>query len=222
MFFLFLFFLFVFLGSHLWHMEVPRLGVESELQLPSYTAAHSNARSLAHWERPGIKRTWVLMNTSQVRYRWASWKLRDDIFFLLQQIYKLRFDWVTDWRSLGKSLLNRKKKVYICKIVMELRCSCYSPLKSQYSRGKYRQKVYSSQKTSDLGIRWTHIPKTNCKESAQPWRFLKGKKGASHQSKRSSSVSFFIVCRLADLCRGFFFRHYLICVVDLQGCWGDS
>ena len=27
------FFLFVYLGLHLWHMEVPRLGVETELQL---------------------------------------------------------------------------------------------------------------------------------------------------------------------------------------------
>ena len=27
------------LGPHLWHMEVPRLGVESELQLPAYTTA---------------------------------------------------------------------------------------------------------------------------------------------------------------------------------------
>ena len=30
--------LFVFLGAHPWHMEVPRLGVELELKLPSYTA----------------------------------------------------------------------------------------------------------------------------------------------------------------------------------------
>ena len=30
-------YLFCFLGSHLWHMEVPRLGVESELQLPAYS-----------------------------------------------------------------------------------------------------------------------------------------------------------------------------------------
>ena len=30
---------FVFLGLHLRHMEVPRLGVESELQLPAYTTA---------------------------------------------------------------------------------------------------------------------------------------------------------------------------------------
>ena len=28
-----------FLGMHLWHVEVPRLGAESELQLPAYTTA---------------------------------------------------------------------------------------------------------------------------------------------------------------------------------------
>ena len=32
-------FIFDFLGLHLWHMEVPRLGVKSELQLPAYTTA---------------------------------------------------------------------------------------------------------------------------------------------------------------------------------------
>ena len=31
------FFLFVFLGQHPQHMEIPRLGVELELQLPAYT-----------------------------------------------------------------------------------------------------------------------------------------------------------------------------------------
>ena len=52
-------FFFFFLGP--WHMEVPRLGEESELQLPAYatataiqvisviyTAACGNARSLTH------------------------------------------------------------------------------------------------------------------------------------------------------------------------------
>ena len=29
----------VFLGLHLWHMQVPRLGAELELQLPAYTTA---------------------------------------------------------------------------------------------------------------------------------------------------------------------------------------
>ena len=33
----FLFLFFVFLGQHLWHVEVLRLEVELELQLPAYT-----------------------------------------------------------------------------------------------------------------------------------------------------------------------------------------
>ena len=33
------FFFFVFLGLNLWHMEVPRLGVESELWMLAYTIA---------------------------------------------------------------------------------------------------------------------------------------------------------------------------------------
>ena len=35
--FVFLFLFCFFLGQHPWHMEVPRLGVESELQLLAYT-----------------------------------------------------------------------------------------------------------------------------------------------------------------------------------------
>ena len=35
----FFFFFFFYLGLHLQHMEVPRLGVESEIQLPAYTTA---------------------------------------------------------------------------------------------------------------------------------------------------------------------------------------
>ena len=52
-----------FLGLHLWYVEVPRLEVQSELQLPAYTTAtavwdpsrvcyllpaHSNVGSLTH------------------------------------------------------------------------------------------------------------------------------------------------------------------------------
>jgi len=36
-------------------MEVPRLGVESEPQLPTCTTADGNAGSLTHWARPGIE-----------------------------------------------------------------------------------------------------------------------------------------------------------------------
>ena len=39
----FLFFVFAFLGPHLQHMEVLRLGVESELQLLAYATATATA-----------------------------------------------------------------------------------------------------------------------------------------------------------------------------------
>ena len=42
------FFSFVFLGLHPRHTEVPRLGVELELQLAAYTTAHINTGSLTH------------------------------------------------------------------------------------------------------------------------------------------------------------------------------
>ena len=50
-------------GAHLWHMEVPRLGIESKLQLQTYTTAYSNAGSLTHWVRTGIKpvSSWMLL-----------------------------------------------------------------------------------------------------------------------------------------------------------------
>ena len=39
-----LFIYLVFLGPHPWHIEVPRLGIESELQLPAY------ATTTATWD----------------------------------------------------------------------------------------------------------------------------------------------------------------------------
>jgi len=60
---------------YVWHMEVPRLGVKSEMQVPAYATAtamwdlsrhcnlitaHSNARSLTHSVRPGIEPTSLL------------------------------------------------------------------------------------------------------------------------------------------------------------------
>ena len=52
----------IFLGPHLQPMNVPKLGVKSELQLPAYATAtatyittHSNAGSLTHWMRPGVE-----------------------------------------------------------------------------------------------------------------------------------------------------------------------
>ena len=45
--FFFLFFVFCFLGPHPWHMEVPTLGVQLELQLPAYTTGTAT-RDLSH------------------------------------------------------------------------------------------------------------------------------------------------------------------------------
>ena len=44
-------------------MEARGLRVESELQLPAYTTAHGNPRSLTHSAGPGIKPTssWILV-----------------------------------------------------------------------------------------------------------------------------------------------------------------
>ena len=45
----FLLFFFFFLSQlHLWHTDIPRLGVKSELQLTAYTTACANDGSLTH------------------------------------------------------------------------------------------------------------------------------------------------------------------------------
>ena len=68
-FFVFFFFFFAFLGPHLRHMEVPRLGVESELQPSTYTTAHGNAGSLTQRARPGIEplSSWMLLGFVNLR-----------------------------------------------------------------------------------------------------------------------------------------------------------
>ena len=81
---LFLFFGFsnfflVFLGPHPWHMEVPRLGAELELQLPAYTTATAawdlscvcNLRHRCQLLNPPNEardQTYIPMDTSRVRY----------------------------------------------------------------------------------------------------------------------------------------------------------
>ena len=60
-------FFFCFLGWHLQYMEVPRLRVKSELQLPAYVTA-----TAALEPRPteqGQDKTCILMDTSQIRFR---------------------------------------------------------------------------------------------------------------------------------------------------------
>ena len=76
----------VFLGPHPRHVEIPRLGVESELQLPAYTTAtapwdlscvcdlhHSSLqRQILNPVSEARDRTCILMDTSQVCYHWTT------------------------------------------------------------------------------------------------------------------------------------------------------
>ena len=78
------------------HREVPRLGVESELQLPGYTTAtavrdlsHLNHSSWQCWILNSLievrDQTRILMDPSQIRYRWAT--MRTPFYFkILSQI----------------------------------------------------------------------------------------------------------------------------------------
>ena len=80
--------LFCFLGLHPQHMDVPRLGVELQLKLPSYATAtampdlshvraEGNARSPTHWVRPGIKPTssWILVEFVSASPQWELLQL---------------------------------------------------------------------------------------------------------------------------------------------------
>ena len=81
-FFFFFFFFFVFLGPHPQHVEVPRLEVESELQLLAYTTAiatkdpshvcdlhHSSGqRQILNPPSKARDQTCVLKEASQIRF----------------------------------------------------------------------------------------------------------------------------------------------------------
>ena len=59
-------FIFIFLGPQLQHMEVPRLGVRLELQLPTYATSHSNTGSERHL-RCSLQQSGMLNPLCEVR-----------------------------------------------------------------------------------------------------------------------------------------------------------
>ena len=75
-----------FKGPHLWHMEVPRLGVDMELQLPAYTTApatqdprlvcnlhHNSGQCLIPDPlRETRDRTHILMDASRIHFHSAT------------------------------------------------------------------------------------------------------------------------------------------------------
>ena len=93
----FSFLFFCILGLYLWHMEVPRLGVSLELQLPTYTTATAMPDSsricdlqYSWWQCRILNplnepwdRACILMDTSWVRYRWAIMGTPKVFFYLL-------------------------------------------------------------------------------------------------------------------------------------------
>ena len=86
------FFFSVFLGPHPWHMEVPRLGVKLELQLPATTMWNPSRicdvlGSLTHWARPGIEpaTSWSLVSFVSAAPRW---ELQDPLLIQMSVLGK--------------------------------------------------------------------------------------------------------------------------------------
>ena len=68
---------FCFLGPHPWHMEVPRLGVQSELHLPAYTTATQDPSRVCNlhsssWQHQIFNPLSFLVDASQIHFPWAT------------------------------------------------------------------------------------------------------------------------------------------------------
>ena len=99
------FFSFCFLGPHLRHTEVPRLGVQLGLQLPVYTTATATwdlsricDLHYSSWQRwilnprsEGRDRTPNLMVPSRSRFRWATTGTPDFISLFFKTMSILYF-----------------------------------------------------------------------------------------------------------------------------------
>ena len=76
-----LIFFFFLIGPHLWHMEVPRLGVKLELQLPDYTTATATP-DLSHiCDRHHGSWQWQILNPLCEARHW-TWNLMDTSWVL--------------------------------------------------------------------------------------------------------------------------------------------
>ena len=109
------FFFLCFLGPHLLHMEVPRLGVQSELQLLAYTTAiatwdpslvcdlyHSSwLRQILNPLRETRDSTCILMDTSWVVTTAPQQELpKAFFFFFFYSVFDLLFDSFSEFPSL--------------------------------------------------------------------------------------------------------------------------
>ena len=103
---------FCFLELHPRHMEVTRLGIELELQLPAYTTAtatwflshvcnlptaHGHGRALTHWERPGIKPAslWILVRFISTAPQWKlPWANIDALLLIKFHPYIIQISFI--------------------------------------------------------------------------------------------------------------------------------
>ena len=101
---------FCFLAPHLWHMDVPRLGVELELQLLAYVTATAtedpgpvcdfHRNSLQRWILNPLSKarngTHILIDTSWAPYFWAT-KGSSSFFVTLFLVLLLPLAFVLSW-----------------------------------------------------------------------------------------------------------------------------
>ena len=128
--FFFFFFCFCFLGPHPQHVEVPGLGVKSELELPVYTRTTATQDlscvcDLYHSQilnplSEARNQTHVLMDPSLVHYQWTT--TATPPYSLLINIYKHNaqflfffFKWIL-WCHFNKFLLFRNSSTKAEKI----------------------------------------------------------------------------------------------------------
>ena len=70
--FFFFFFFLVFIGPQPQHMEVPRLGVESEVQLLAYTTSPKNQCQILNPPSKARDQTCILMDAGQICFLLSS------------------------------------------------------------------------------------------------------------------------------------------------------
>ena len=102
---IYFFFLFFFLRAAPWPMEIPRLGVKSELQLPAYTTATATQdlsclcnlhhSSWQHWIlNPLIKardQTRILLDISRILNPLSTWEFQQLFTFKKTRAYLLKY-----------------------------------------------------------------------------------------------------------------------------------
>ena len=107
-------------------MEVPRLGTESEVQLPAYTTAiatpdlscvcglyHSSQQGQILNPQSGVRdQTHVLMDTSWVHYYWATTGTPPEVYFPNSSTERGNLSWYS-WDEERDQILGRLKQLEV-------------------------------------------------------------------------------------------------------------